>query len=265
MTKLSIIIPVYNEGRFLKRCLDSIRTTSEHLPDLEIIAINDGSTDNSREILDRFEFNILDVKVIHHATNWGVSMTRNHGLSLAKGDFVTFLDADDELTGDGVDHLLTGCLADFDILQFNHIRAYEQGFSFPRYSNEPGRYYLGENLPQKWVLCWNKIYKRSFLSENRITFPESVSFEEDRIFNIRALRRQSMIYCGKANTVIKHNDNKASLCHSVGREQIFSLTQALMRELKDEDNSPELERLIRKCIANVWNSPKTEKIFGGKT
>lgn len=262
MTKLSIIIPVYNEGRFLSRCLSSIRVddNSEDCDEVEVIAIDDGSTDNSGEILDEWAHLF---KVVHHSTNWGVSMTRNHGLSLAKGDFVTFLDADDELTGDGVDHLLTGCLADFDILQFNHIRAYEQGFSFPRYSNEPGRYYLSGNLPQKWVLCWNKIYKRSFLSENRITFPENVSFEEDRIFNIRALRRQPMIYCGKANTVIKHNDNKASLCHSVGREQIFSITQALMRELKDEDNSPELERVIRKCIANVWNSPKTEKIFGG--
>ena len=261
MTKLSIIIPAYNEGRFLKRCLDSIRVDEQDLHDVEIIVIDDGSTDGSAKICDEYDMRV-GFRIFHHATNWGVSMTRNHGISLAKGDFVTFLDADDELTADGVDHMLTGCLADFDIVQYNHWRVNSNGFKDMRYYNDPHDVRINE-LPTKWVLVWNKVYRKDFILKNRIQFPANLSFEEDRIFNIRCFRHEPTFHCGKAGTVLKHNDNKASLCHSAGRDQIFSITQALMRELKDEDNSPELERVIRKCIANVWNAPRTEKIFGG--
>lgn len=263
MTKLSIIIPVYNEGRFLERCLDSIIVAPEDRHDVEIIVIDDGSTDGSAEICDRYKDRV-GFKVMHHATNWGVSMARNHGLAFASGEWVTFLDSDDELEECAVDHLLTGCLADFDIVQYNHWRVSSNGFKDMRYYNDPHDVRINE-LPTKWVLVWNKIYRKDFILKNRVQFPANLSFEEDRIFNIRCFRHEPTFHCGKAGTVIKHNDNKTSLCHSAGREQIFSITQALMRELKDEDNSPELERVIRKCIANVWNSPKAEKIFGGKT
>lgn len=262
MTKLSIIIPVYNERLYVRRCLDSIKVDEEDLHDVEVIVIDDGSTDGSAGICDEYQDRV-GFNVIHHKTNWGVSMTRNQGIIMAKGDFVTFLDSDDELSEDGVDHLVTGCMADFDVLQFNHWRvSKETGFKDSRYYNEPGRYTVND-LPKKWVLVWNKVFRRSLLIDHGIRFPEGVSFEEDRIFNIRVLRQQPEIHHAKASTVIKHNDNKRSLCHTAQREDLFRITQALIKEMKNKDNTPELERIIRQCIVNEWEAPRAVRLFGG--
>ena len=89
MVKVSIIIPVYNAEKYLKRCLDSV--LSQTLKDIEIICVNDGSTDNSIQILKEYGSKI---KVINQE-NQGLSVARNTGLKEAKGEFVAFLDSDD--------------------------------------------------------------------------------------------------------------------------------------------------------------------------
>lgn len=257
--KLSIIIPVFNERLFIRRCLDSIKVHEDDLHDVEIIVIDDGSTDGTDQILDEFQDRV-GFNIIKHSTNWGVAMTRNHGLSIAQGEYVTFLDADDELTEDGVDHLLTGCGCEFNILQFNHWRVGNSGWKDGRYYNAPGMYKI-DKLPQKWLLVWNKVYKKSFLDAHGILFPENVSYEEDRIFNIRCLRHNPEIYHAKAAVVMKHHDNKQSICHRVSREHILTISSALVRELK-EDNHFELDRVIRKSLADIWNSGIAKKLFG---
>ena len=90
--KISVIIPVYNTEQYLKRCLDSIKENTYQY--LEIICINDGSTDNSLEILEQYQkddsrFIIIDQK------NSGVSKARNNGLEKATGDYIAFIDSDD--------------------------------------------------------------------------------------------------------------------------------------------------------------------------
>ena len=263
MTKLSIIIPVYNEGPYLKRCLDSIRVDEQDLHDVEIIVIDDGSTDGSREICDEYDMRV-GFRIFHHSTQWGVGMTRNDGIIKATGEFVTFLDSDDEMSEDGIAHMVTGCLADFDIVQYNHWRVSSNGFKDMRYYNDPHDVRINE-LPKKWVLVWNKVYRKDFILKNRIQFPADLSFEEDRIFNIRCFRHEPTFHCGKAGTVLKHFDNKRSLCHTVGRDQVFGIAQALEKELKNKDNSPELERVIRQCLADTWSSKTAIRLFGGET
>ena len=260
--KLSIIIPVHNERLYLRRCLDSIKVAEADLHDVEIIVIDDGSTDGSAEICDEYE-NRVGFRIYRHTTIWGVSMTRNDGILKAKGDFITFLDSDDEMSEDGISHMIAGCLADVDILQFNHWRVSANGFRDMRYYNPPKDYTLTD-LPKKWVLVWNKVFKRSFILENRIQFPEGVSFEEDRIFNLRCFRHNPVIKAIHAGTVLKHFDNKASLCHTVGRDQVFGIAQALEKELKNKDNSPELQRVIRQCLADTWSSKTAIRLFGGE-
>lgn len=266
MTKLSIIIPVYNEARYLRRCLDSIK--KEDPDDVEIIIIDDGSTDGSADILREYEEVTrqgFDIRTVYHATNWGVAMTRNHGITISKGDFVTFLDADDELEADAVDHYLTGCGADFDVLQFNHRRVNTGGFSDSRYYNEPGRYDKDGELPKKWVLVWNKLFRRSFLMDHVIRFPTGLNFGEDKVFVIRCLRHTDSIYHAKASTVLKHRDNRQSLCSLAGRNEIIRLSEALIRELKEEENDAPLDKVIRQSLVNLWDSPRAWHVFGGES
>ncbi len=246
MTKLSIIIPVYNEEPFLSRCLRSINVVD----DVEVIAIDDGSTDKSGEILDEYAHLF---KVAHHSANWGVSMTRNHGMSLAKGDYITFLDSDDYYCNGAIQAMLEACETHYPIIQFNDNRA--------QHNNRTGFYDLNR-LPKKWVLVWNKIYKAEFLREHRLQFPANVTFEEDRAFNLMCFHYQKEIYHTGKQTVEKCFDNKESICHTVEKAKLLSSSYAL-HKLAEEETDIEVLRLIRKCIAELWESKNAYKNFGG--
>lgn len=252
MTKLSIIIPVYNEEPFLSRCLRSINVddNSPHCDEVEAIAINDGSTDKSGEILDEYAHLF---RVVHHTTNWGVPMTRNHGMSLAKGDYITFLDSDDYYCDGAIQAMLEACETHYPIIQFNDNRA--------QHNNRTGFYDLNR-LPKKWVLVWNKIYKAEFLREHRLKFPANVTFEEDRAFNLMCFHYQKEIYHTGKQTVAKCFDNKESICHTVEKAKLLSSSYAL-HKLAEKETDIEVLRLIRKCIAELWESKNAYKNFGG--
>ena len=103
MSKLSIIIPVYNSEKYLRRCIDSV--TKQDPADCQVILIDDGSTDDSYEFMkeEAEKYNYID---IIHQTNQGVSMARNAGLKKATGEWIYFLDSDDELVSGAVKRIL---------------------------------------------------------------------------------------------------------------------------------------------------------------
>ena len=88
-TKISVIVPVFNAGKYLKMCLNSL--VSQTLKNIEIICIDDGSTDNSLAILDKFKSKDDRIKIIKQK-NYGVSMARNNGISEAQGEYIGFVD-----------------------------------------------------------------------------------------------------------------------------------------------------------------------------
>lgn len=105
--KISVIIPVYNVSADLSRCLDSV--LAQTYKNMEIIAVNDGSTDNSGEILERYAAKFPQIKVIHQ-TNGGVTTARLHGVSLSSGDWIGFVDGDDEIEPDMYERLMVNAL-----------------------------------------------------------------------------------------------------------------------------------------------------------
>ena len=246
--KLSIIIPVYNAAPYLKRCLDSIPVSD----DVEVIVIDDGSTDESWEIMqeygDRFHVGGLA------GSNYGVSFARNFGINRAKGNYITFLDADDYYMPGAVETMLKITeQCSNNIIQFNDSR--------PQHSNLRGLYSLN-NLPKKWVLCWNKCYKREFLIENEIRFPEGVTFEEDRAFNIICFHYCGEIFHTGKQTVNKCFDNKKSICHTVTIAKLISSAEALHQLAKEEDN-PQVLQIIRRCLEELWGSKSAYNLMGG--
>ena len=106
---ISVIVPVYNVEKYLTKCLDSI--VSQTYTDLEILLIDDGSTDGSGEICDRFASKDSRIKVIHKP-NGGVSTARNLGMELCTGEYIMFVDSDDYLSENAVEHLLHRLIAD---------------------------------------------------------------------------------------------------------------------------------------------------------
>lgn len=101
--KVSIIIPIYNDEKYLKQCLDSV--VKQHYQNIEIILVNDGSTDGSLAICQRYQENDQRIHLIHQNHN-GNSQARNKGISVSTGDLITFIDSDDFIDVDYVDKLV---------------------------------------------------------------------------------------------------------------------------------------------------------------
>ena len=122
--KVSVILPAYNAEQFLADLLDSV--VGQTMNNFEVIAINDGSSDGTQEILDRYEKNYPSIFRIFQQENMGQSATRNHALQYVKGTYVAFIDADDILEKDYLETLYNACYSnDADIA----IGGYEKFYS----------------------------------------------------------------------------------------------------------------------------------------
>ena len=268
MTKLSIIIPAYNAAPYLRRCLESVWlnkiTGPNYLKEVEFIVINDASTDSSDDILKDYDYKTA-FKIYNHATNWGVAMTRNHGISLASGEWVTFLDADDELTPDAIETMLKYIddtkANDRNVIQFNHLRQHGNAAPVMKFSNRAGNYYA-RAMPERWVYCWNKIYKKAFLDANGIRFPIGLDYGEDEYFVLNCFRANRWIYHANEATVIKHFDNDQSLTKTLTPQRLNNLIRAELDLLEQKDNPEEFTALLRQVIRDHFDSGAFIRIYG---
>lgn len=194
MPFVSLIIPLYNAEKYIRRCLDS--AMQQTFSDMEIIVVNDGSEDSSLEICREYEkldsrFCIIDKE------NTGVSDSRNRAIDLAKGEYLQFLDSDDWLAPDATESLVYAAkkhncdlvIADFyrvDSAVFTekqHIR--ERGLltreQYAEYMmQEPADFYYG--------VLWNKLYRRSIIEEYQIRMNLELRWCEDFLFNLSYIR-----------------------------------------------------------------------------
>ena len=178
--KYSIIIPMYNSEKTIKRCLDSIFV--QKMENIEVIIINDGSTDRSLSLCsDYLKYNNL--KIINQKNTWP-STARNIGLKKAKGKYVIFVDADDYLETDFFSVINEQLEENIDILKFNikyhGNRIDENLFNTADFSDCNGEQALKMFLDQKKVFAtpWMYIYKKSLFSENNLFFSENHIHED---------------------------------------------------------------------------------------
>lgn len=180
MIKLSIIIPVYNAATFIGECLSSI--LPELKKDMEIILLDDGSTDQSLDIISKFES--YNIHVLHHE-NRGVSYTRNRGIDYAKGKYVLFVDADDLLMPGWSDLVINNCNDYYDVVYFSSNYNAE---SFNKrvivdsiFGIRRGRLFKGIASPT------SKLFLKNSLKKNNIYFHEDLINGEDAIFNLEVI------------------------------------------------------------------------------
>lgn len=179
---ISVIIPVYNAGEFLMPCLDSV--LAQTCRDLEILLIDDGSTDGSGAVCDAYGVKDSRVRVIHQE-NRGLSAARNAGLDAAAGDFISFVDADDVLAPEMLEVLLAA-MENADMALCNIQRLSESGQPEEICPMEAGMLSGREFaqrllLPQAWfyVTVMNRLYRRDLFRGLR--FPEGFIHEDEAI------------------------------------------------------------------------------------
>lgn len=178
---LSVIIPCYNVEKFIEKCIDSI--IGQAWEPLEIICVNDGSTDNTRCVLDKLAANDVRIKAFHKM-NEGVAKARNLGLQMSKGEYVMFVDADDTLVENSLRIMMDKLMlkgSDMIVSGFNIIRngklIRQTSIKFQSIDSIS---YLKKVLSGEcgWELC-GKIYKRNLFSNLKIILPENVRIAED--------------------------------------------------------------------------------------
>lgn len=179
MKKVSVIVPVYNVEKYLNRCLNSL--VKQTLKDIEIIVVNDGSPDNSSDIILKYVKKYKNV-VYYNKENGGLSDARNFGIEHANGEYIAFVDSDDYVDKDMLKKLYNkASSSNFDIVCCNFDYVDDNG-NFIKYGNSKVINDLNGDSIRRCMLdiyptAWNKLYKKE-LFENGIRFKKGVWYED---------------------------------------------------------------------------------------
>lgn len=179
MLKVSLILPVYNGEKYIGRCVDSI--LSQSFCDWELIIVDDGSFDATAAICDEYARKEPRIR-IHHKKNGGVSAARNTGISIAKGDWIGFVDADDWLSPDALETIAENINSDSsDILcfGFHSVTKDEVGIITLCDTCKGKTHFMREQMLHGWTVVWNTCFRKSFLNEYGLWFNEEISIGED--------------------------------------------------------------------------------------
>ena len=258
--KLSFVIPVYNVGEYLSKCLESI--LNQPFQNFEIICINDGSTDNSPEILKKYECEKI---VVINKENEGSGIARNIGLEKAKGEYVWFVDGDDWIEDNCLENLIENAdKLKTDILIFGGQSCYKNkkksgGYSVDKFPKKYLNKVFSSADIKKDVFkfpstAWTKLYRREFLIRNKIKF-QNIKVGQDQLpfFHSMIMAERISIY------------NKNCYCYRKNR------TGSAMTVKKKKNFSPiyvfyAIEELLNKiCKIDEYKNIFVDKYFSKAT
>ncbi len=191
---ISVIIPVYNVEKYLRQCLDSV--INQTFKDIEIIVINDCSTDNSLQIIEDFADKYNNIKVINNKKNEGLYKTRNIGLEIAAGQYIGFVDSDDYIEKNMYEIMyLKAKDTNADIISCNYfiifcntkgketLKKIDFSHSIQLLEISKNKLVGAEDILFDTPVSWNKIFRKDFLTKNRIKFDSEIKTTYDAYFN----------------------------------------------------------------------------------
>lgn len=235
--EISVIVPVYNPGKYFKECVDSI--ISQTFKSFELLLIDDGSTDGSSVLCDDFAKKDKRIRVIHK-DNEGINATRLRGVHEAKGEWVVFVDDDDILTVDALESLYNlhenaDIVIGYSVLPSHRL---PEDASIDDYRRE----LLGDGIQGT---PWAKLYKRNLLTDDVFDFPREIDGEEDMIMNTRLFFKQSvkikilykLIYNNRHNP----NSKSATKVRSIHHEEAFY--KALYNAIPENERTKYMKRI----------------------
>ncbi len=241
--KVSVIMPIYNVGKYLRQSLDSV--LNQTLKELEVICVNDGSTDDSYEILEEYRSKDKRVKVIHKE-NKGTGAARNDGLRLASGECIGFVDPDDFVKPDMYEKLygiikeknveIAMCMPDGYDEKNKVIKSFpyfvDDNFSSIPENKVFNRYDIS---PFDYPMCvWNKLYTKELFDRNGIEFIEGLDFEDHSVIFGTLLTAERMYFIREKLYVYRYN-REGSILHDNNRRlidhiEVFDKVEELMRK-----------------------------------
>ena len=250
MAQLSVIVPVYNSSSTLERCVKSI--IAQSVDDMEIILVDDGSTDGSSAMCDELASAHSGIRVIHRE-NGGLSAARNTGIEVSDGKWIAFVDSDDQLSPDTLDSNLDYALSrkDIDLVEFPVTVHY----------GTPGAYDIdfqpqaitGKQVFKHWIqtegymhcYAWNKIYRSSLFKT--IRFPENENFEDAAVCPSIIRECRGIIYSDQGRYLYYSSRGSITLQYRFcNQEPLFRHNLELLQFITDQ-------AFDIKSRAKLWN------------
>lgn len=216
MCKVSIILPVYNVEKYIKKSIESV--LNQTYTDFELLVIIDGSPDKSKQVAE--EFSDSRIKIFEKE-NGGLSDARNYGLERAKGEFIYFMDSDDwvepnllednlkVIEEENLDVVIFGYIQDDEDIDGNVLRSIVISSGNLKFQKNDSNLIFDHKWLSIMGYAWNKLYRKSFLDESFLWFEKGTSLVEDILFN-------SQVYC--ATNTLRFNEK--TYYHYINRDTI---------------------------------------------
>ena len=268
--KVSVIIPVYNAEKYLRQCLDSI--VNQTLKDIEIICVNDGSTDNSLDILNQYAAKDKRFKV-YNKKNTGPADTRNIGLKNATGEYLWFVDADDECARNA-------CETIYNKMSQNNLDVFcfcAEVFDEKKKEKVENNWYgaynkqIPSNLLEKQLefdeylpfcfrvngVLWNKSFSHRFVVNNKISFNSKLYIEDDKLFldNVLSNKPKALFSLSKLYTYRQNfSNNIVGIMRTADRKffDIFIFFTDLVSLSKKEKNLKYKSEIFRQLVSEMY-------------
>ena len=212
MPKISVIIPVYNVEKYLRQCLDSV--INQTFKDLEIICVNDASTDNSLCILEEYAQKDNRIVIFQNEKNSGLGLTRNHGLKYATGEYIHFLDSDDWVEPDIYEKILADLPECHDVVSFlwNNVDVKNGKIRQEKFKEYVvnGNFKTNPEIIDNWkISVWNKLYRRDFLISNGLVFNDFPCMEDIEFSYKVLLLAHDIKFINKILLNYRYNNSKS--------------------------------------------------------
>lgn len=266
---LSIIIPIYNLEKYISKCLDSIigQLNDEIMDEIEIILVNDGSTDTSEQICKKYGVKHRNIQYIYQK-NSGVSVARNHGLNLSKGEYVYFVDGDDFLLNNSIMNIYSKIKdKKADMILCNYINVYGENIKHTTTQKRENK--ISKLKNKNKTLCTSKLYdilnrglftpsmwcnvvRKEILDINNIKFDENVKYTEDMevAFKTLLVSNTFEIILNPVYAYRKSNDNSAT--HKITEKRIKDNFNFYIK-LAYKNNYSNLEKRVKEYILKFAN------------
>lgn len=280
---ISIVVPVYKVEKYLERCVESLRRQT--IRDIEIILVDDGSPDRCPQICDALVKQDERIRVVHKK-NGGLSSARNAGLKVATGEYVGFVDSDDDVEPDMYEKMLAVIeYENVDFVMSDYLRITADGSRYLKTLDiQRGRYdkaalrekifpslIMGENVDYgPFLSVWHCLYRTDFLLSNNIFFDEEVRWSEDNIFSAIVGYRANSFYYMKGEGLYHYYQNPGTITtgYRPGAWAIYCIMNRHLRDIFNGTSDYDFSRQLKlhmiyyacNCIGQACTMPKEKAL-----